>query len=384
MPEQPVVVPHSNSLVESMTESVLVTTATLAAPGPHIVYVNPAFERMTGWSREDVIGRSPRILQGPKTDSSIFKNMHHALTTEGVWEGQATNYRKDGTEFVMEWSIVPLRDPRGNLTHYLAVQRDVTARVEMEQQLAAAREAEQGFSARLERASRKLAAVNEEQRRTLDLFKKYVPEAVVRKTLEDRGSNDLYAGELLQVTLLFCDLSHFTAHARALRPDQVVRLLNTYYGMMSSVVLHYEGVIQQFVGDEIFVTFGAPLPVRDSEEKAVRCALGMVRQLTLINETLNRELGRSLEIRIGINSGQVVAGNLGSQERLAYSITGDAVNTAKRIESLGRGIPNPVLISESVHSRVASFIESRPWPAALVRGQATEIRLFQVLGASSD
>ena len=97
-------------MLEEMTESVLVTTTELDRPGPLIVYVNPAFERMTGWLREDVLGKSPRILQGPKTDQSIFGDMRDRLSRGEPWQGQAVNYRKDGSEFVMEWSIVPIRD----------------------------------------------------------------------------------------------------------------------------------------------------------------------------------------------------------------------------------------------------------------------------------
>jgi PAS domain S-box-containing protein len=366
-----------------MTESVLITSAQLEPPGPQIVYVNPAFERMTGWSRDEVLGQTPRILQGPKTDPSIFANMRQALELEGVWEGQTVNYRRDGTEFIMEWSIVPIRDAAGQTTHYLAVQRDVTRRVRLELDLAKAREAERAFSAQLERAGRRLSAVNEEQQRTLRLFIKYVPEPVVRRALDERGSGQLVSGELLHATLLFCDLRHFTAHSEALSPLQVVQLLNTYYRSMAPVIERHEGVIQQFVGDEIFVTFGAPLPVRNSEEKAVLCALNMVEQLPRINETLQRGIGCTLEVKIGINSGQVVAGNLGSDERLAYSITGDAVNTAKRIESLGRDSANAILIAESVQQKVAHLVQSRPWPPLRVKGKKTQIRVHEVLGLKS-
>jgi PAS domain S-box-containing protein len=167
-------------MLEEMTESVLVTTTELDRPGPLIIYVNPAFERMTGWSREDVLGKSPRILQGPKTDPSIFKDMRDLLNRGEPWQGQTINYRKDGSEFVMEWSIVPIRDDHGKLHRYLAVQRDVTERVTMEQKLAAARAEERKWFQRLDETNQKLNRVNTEQQKTLSLFVKYVPETVVR------------------------------------------------------------------------------------------------------------------------------------------------------------------------------------------------------------
>ena len=89
---------------------------------------DPAFERMTGWMADEIVGKSPRLLQGVKTDHSVFEDMRDALRRGDRWEGQAVNYRKNGAEFVMEWSITPLKDASGRTTHFVAVQRDVTAR----------------------------------------------------------------------------------------------------------------------------------------------------------------------------------------------------------------------------------------------------------------
>ena len=100
------------TLLEQMTESVLVTTPELDRPGPEILYVNPAFEAMTGWSRDEMLGKSPRILQGPNTDLTVFGNLRQCLANGQVWHGQTINYRKDGSAFVMEWSIAPLVDDR--------------------------------------------------------------------------------------------------------------------------------------------------------------------------------------------------------------------------------------------------------------------------------
>ena len=139
------------SLLEAMTESVLVTTTDLDSPGPSIVYVNPAFETMTGWSKEEVIGKSPRILQGPKTDHKIFIDLRERLAQGQTWVGQTTNYRQDGSEFVMEWSIVPIRDRRDVIYRYLAVQRDITKRVTIERDLAVARADEREWFRQLRR-----------------------------------------------------------------------------------------------------------------------------------------------------------------------------------------------------------------------------------------
>ncbi|MDZ7711927.1 MAG: PAS domain S-box protein [Rhodovibrio sp.] len=111
---------------EQLTHSVLVTEAILSAPGPRILYVNPAFERMTGWSREDIVGCTPRVLQGPQTDRALMRDLKAALQRGESWNGEATNYRRDGTPFLMKWSISPVCDADGQVNRYIAIQEDVT------------------------------------------------------------------------------------------------------------------------------------------------------------------------------------------------------------------------------------------------------------------
>lgn len=111
----------------AMPMPVLITDATLERPGPTIVYVNPAFEAMSGYAADEVIGRTPRLLQGPGTDTSIFADLPDRLEAEGVWQGRTINYRKGGQPFALESSITPVRSATGQTTHYLAIHRDVTA-----------------------------------------------------------------------------------------------------------------------------------------------------------------------------------------------------------------------------------------------------------------
>jgi len=113
--------------LEAAPTAVMITDATLDVPGPRIVYVNRAFEVMTGWPRDRVLGATPRILQGPETEGNLFRDMKAALRAGTTWRGEATNYRRDGTPFRMRWSVSPVRDGQGRITHYMAMQADVTA-----------------------------------------------------------------------------------------------------------------------------------------------------------------------------------------------------------------------------------------------------------------
>lgn len=120
------------SAIESAADSVLITDAQLDSPGPRILYVNRAFAQMTGYDREDVLGRTPRILQGPKTDRAVLDRLRERLEQGLNFHGEAINYRKDGSEFVMAWDIEPIRDADGTITHWVSTQHDKTERRRLE------------------------------------------------------------------------------------------------------------------------------------------------------------------------------------------------------------------------------------------------------------
>jgi len=116
------------SAVEQVNEGVVITDAQITAPGPKILYVNPAFTRMTGYAEEELLGRTPRLLQGPETDIAVLTRTRGALQRGEATEGEAINYRRDGSTYLSHWTIHPLRDAAGNLTHWVSVQRDASER----------------------------------------------------------------------------------------------------------------------------------------------------------------------------------------------------------------------------------------------------------------
>jgi PAS domain S-box-containing protein len=123
--------PSFHSLMKRMLENAMEHSfhgimITKAEPGYPIVYVNDSFSQMTGYSSEEIIGKSPAILQGPKTDQAVLDRLSQALSEGRLFHGEAINYRKDGSEFVMEWKIVPIKNEKEITSHYLALQRDVT------------------------------------------------------------------------------------------------------------------------------------------------------------------------------------------------------------------------------------------------------------------
>ncbi len=218
----------------------------------------------------------------------------------------------------------------------------------------------------------------EEQERTLRLFMRYVPETIVEKTLNNT-EDSMFEGEQRYATVLFCDIRGFTPLSEVLNPKEVVAFLNDYYAMMTEVIKRHEGMVNQFVGDEIFAAFGAPVETPNNERNAVFCALEMMKKLKDLNAKYEAKINHPIEMGIGINSGEVVAGNLGSEDKLSYSLTGDTVNTGKRIESLTKDHPNSVLISDKVYQKVQKIIHVKAWNPIEVKGKKDPVQVYEVL-----
>ncbi|MDZ8055927.1 MAG: CHASE2 domain-containing protein [Aulosira sp. ZfuVER01] len=179
-----------------------------------------------------------------------------------------------------------------------------------------------------------------EMRRT---FGRYVTDEVVASLLET-PSGLKFGGERRKVTVLMSDLRGFSAVSERLAPEQVVAILNVYLGAMADVINQYNGTINEFIGDGIFVMFGAPVSREDDSQRAIACAIAMQLAMKPVNEHNQQMDLPILEMGIGIHTGEVVAGNVGSQKRAKYSVVGSHVNLTSRIESYTVG--GQILISE--------------------------------------
>ncbi|MFC2123548.1 adenylate/guanylate cyclase domain-containing protein [Bacteroidota bacterium] len=218
----------------------------------------------------------------------------------------------------------------------------------------------------------------QEQEQTLKMFIKYVPEPVVHRALESTEES-IFEGEQRNIAVLFCDIRGFTPMSEYMKPREVVSFLNCYYSLMTGPIIKHNGSVSQYVGDEIFATFGAPIAYPDNELNAVFCALDMMGKLRELNDKYESKISEEVKMGIGINSGEVVAGNVGSEEKINYSVTGDTVNTGKRIEMITREHPNKVLISEKVFNATKDFVEVIPWGPVKMKGKKEKINIYEVL-----
>ena len=345
------------ALLEAAAESILVTTPEIDYPGPTILYVNPAFERMTGWTQKDILGKSPRVLQGPKTDKTIFKDLKTRLRDRRFWEGQAVNYRKNGQEFIMEWSIAPVHDNNGAICQYVAVQRDVTKRVETEKQLKESREA--------------LISSLVKREHMREIFGKFVPSAIVDQILADSGQLD---PDVREATILYSDIQGFSALTESMNPKTILEFVNEYFSTVTGLIESRGGVIQQFQGDAILATFNIPLKAAHHAINAVESALDILDKL---NSRRFLE-GIAVSTRIGINTGRVVAGTVGSAGRLGYTVHGDTVNLAAHIEQENKRYGTDILIAESTARKLDNRFTLNMVDTVAIKSRATPVTLYTI------
>lgn len=211
-------------------------------------------------------------------------------------------------------------------------------------------------------------------------FEAYFPPAIVKRIM---AQPDLItsAGHKKELTILFSDIQGFTALSESMPPDDVRRLLNEYFGVMVEIVFHHGGTVDKFIGDGLMVFFGDPEPQPDHAVRCVRCAAQMQRALDAMRVEWQSRGDIQLHARIGINTGVVVVGNMGSNRRLSYTVLGAAVNLAQRLES--NAGPDGILISERTHELIRAAFHTRPLGPIPIKGLAHSIPAFEVLWRES-
>ncbi len=222
-----------------------------------------------------------------------------------------------------------------------------------------------------------------EKRKILDAFGRYVSPEVMDEILFRPGAMEL-GGERKEITVLFSDINGFTSMSEEMEPEEVIGLLNEYYTFMVKIIYAHRGTLKQIIGDELMVIFNAPIPVEDHKSAAVQCAVDMQNFLDRWNEKRVKLYRRSIKVKIGINSGEVVVGNIGSKERLEYTTIGDTINTASRIMDLNKELKttSQILISRNVLDSVKDKVRLIEEYKTTVRGKKEEISVYEIEGLS--
>ena len=212
-----------------------------------------------------------------------------------------------------------------------------------------------------------------------DTLTRYVTKQVVDLILEHPESIIL-DGEEREATVLFADIRSFTSLSEKMEPKELVQLLREYFTRMVDAVFAFQGTVDKFIGDSIMAIFGAPSPQPNHAERAVRTALAMKKALIIFNTLRNQQKKDPIHIGVGINTGEMVVGNIGSEQRLEYTAVGDAVNLASRLEGINKQYGSDVIISESTARQLPEDVVTRELDKVRVKGKYTPVTIYEVLG----
>ncbi len=216
-----------------------------------------------------------------------------------------------------------------------------------------------------------------EKRQVKKLFSRYVSKDVYDQLVADPSLAAL-GGARRHMTVLFSDVRGFTAMSEQGSPEQVVAQLNQYFSRMVSVVFEHRGTVDKFVGDMVMALYGAPLDDHDHAEHAMQTALAMAKALGELNAEWQSQGRPTLDIGIGINTGEMVAGNIGSDTIMSYTVIGDAVNLGARLESLNKDYGTRIIISEATRSRLKGRYDIHPLGDVIVKGKSKPVAIFEV------
>ena len=211
-------------------------------------------------------------------------------------------------------------------------------------------------------------------------FARYVAREVVEELLRN-PERLVLSGERREVTVLFCDIRGFTRLAENLTPEEVVHLLNDFYELMIEATFRHEGTLDKFLGDAVMAVFGAPVRQPDHSIRAIRTALAMQEGIRKLSAQRLRDGKEPIGAGIGVSTGEAVAGTVGTEERMEYTVIGDSVNLAARLESAAK--PMQILISQRTYEIVTGFVTVRPLGTAKVKGKEETVDVYEVLGMST-
>ncbi len=215
------------------------------------------------------------------------------------------------------------------------------------------------------------------------MFSTYVNPNVVNEIVANPEKLKL-GGERKELTVLFSDIEGFTTIAEDMEPEVLVPILNEYLTAMTSIIFAHEGTLDKYEGDAIMAFWGAPIPQPDHALRACRTAVDMQRTLVLLREEWKKENKPVLKVRIGLNTGEMIVGNMGGVGRFDYTIIGDSVNLGSRLEGANKQYQTNLMIGERTYELVKDYVIARPLDLIVVKGKTEPVAVHEVLGMVGD
>ena len=216
-----------------------------------------------------------------------------------------------------------------------------------------------------------------QEQRYMSTLCRYLAREVAEQVMEDKDKLKL-GGNRADATILMADIRNFTTISEQMDPKDLMDMLNTYFPRMINVIFRHHGMVDKLIGDAILAVFGVPIFRDDDALRAVQAALDMRKELVHVNKDLARKNYAQLEIGIGITSGTVISGNIGSERRMDFTVIGDPVNLAARLESLTKDVHRKILINDRVRQAVEKVIPCEALGMFNVKGKKEEVPVFSV------
>jgi adenylate cyclase len=216
-----------------------------------------------------------------------------------------------------------------------------------------------------------------EKRKMRRLFGRYVSRDVFAQLTAHPELAEL-GGKRREMTVLFSDIRGFTSVTEKGNPEELVAQLNEYFSRMVEIVFRHKGTVDKFVGDMVMALFGAPLDDHDHAENAVKAAVDMVHELGELNKGWAARGMAQLDIGVGINSGEMIAGNIGSSAIMSYTVIGDNVNLGSRLESLNKDYKTRIIMSDATRTRLTGSYETRSLGDVKVKGKSKAVAIYEI------
>jgi len=328
---------------ESILRDMATGVVTLDEDGK-VITVNPAAERLFAIRAGQAVGLSYDRVLYAEANQDFVKAIGEVLNTGQKYSGYDLKYFLPGGEDRVNFnvSIVPLKNTKGKPIGQVLVVEDIT-----------------------------------QEQRMMSTLSRYVDRRVAERLVKNKDSLKL-GGVNLKVTIVFSDIRDFTTLSERLGAEEIVELLNDYFSRMVRVIFAHGGTLDKFIGDAIMAVFGAPVQYGDDTIRAVKAALDMRKELKTFNA--DRKVRGKVEIQngIGIGYGEVISGNIGSEQRMDYTVIGDAVNLSSRLEGLTKNYQQKIVISESVYSDVKDVVPCVALETVKVKGKRRATRIFGI------
>lgn len=308
-----------------------------------LVTANRAGAELLGSASRPETGTSYSSLFDRVTNPRLHSVLADSLSKQRSRTAYDVRFlRRDGASFSLNLNVFPLKDVKGNFLGVVLVTDDIT-----------------------------------QEHRLMSTLSRYVAREVAEQALENKETVKL-GGTRTNVTILLADIRNFTSLSEQMPPEQVVDLLNTYYPRIINAVFRHHGMLDKFIGDAVLAVFGLPVSQEDDALRAVRAALEIRREVSALNRERARKRQVAIEIGIGISSGDVISGNIGSERRMDYTVIGDPVNVAARLEDLSKELGHKILVSDSVRAAVEKEIPCEPLGLFKVKGKQEDVPVFAV------